>query len=126
MVGGVFKTVIETTERVIGERRLNLLRDLADHAPEAKTTNDACKNAARIFSGNPADVQFSLLYLIKPSGGSAELVSTSNIDQASLACPASVNLGATVQEGWPFHRVLESGKAELVGDLVGLNLREAL
>src|SRR5712692_2681176 len=99
-VGGVFKTVIETSERVIGERRLNLLRDLADHAPEAKTTNDACKNAARIFSANPADVQFSLLYLINPSGGSAELVSTSNIDRASLACPGVVNLGASVPESW--------------------------
>src|SRR5258708_5037748 len=116
-VGGVFKTVIETTERVIGERRLNLLRDLADQAPEAKTTDDACKNAARIFAGNPADVQFSLIYLMKPGEGSAELVSTSNIDRASLACPAVMNLGSTVQESWPFDLALESGKAELVEDL---------
>ena len=116
-VGGVFKTVIETTDRVLGERRLKILRDLADQASEAKSTTQACENAAKIFSKNGADVPFSLLYVVSPDGGSAELVCATNMVKGTPASPAAVRLVDGEQVGWPFNRVLESGKAELVEDL---------
>ena len=36
-IGGVLATVTETTEKVVGERRIVVLRDLGHHAAEAKT-----------------------------------------------------------------------------------------
>src|SRR5690242_16034397 len=41
-VGGVYCIVTETTERVVGERRLALLRDLAARNATARTEREAC------------------------------------------------------------------------------------
>src|SRR5579883_1467861 len=46
-VGGVFTAVTEVTGRVLGERRLNLLRALGERAAEAKDVEAACSGAVR-------------------------------------------------------------------------------
>jgi PAS domain S-box-containing protein len=61
VVGGVFTAVIETTENVIGERRLQTLRDLAARAVDAKDEEQACAIAAATLAENPYDVVFSAL-----------------------------------------------------------------
>jgi signal transduction histidine kinase/DNA-binding response OmpR family regulator len=62
-VGGVFCIVTETTGRVVGERRLSLLRDLGAHSASARTVQDACGLAMEILAGHPMDVAFALAYL---------------------------------------------------------------
>jgi len=61
-VGGVFCIVTETTERIVGERRMALLRDLAARNATARTQRDACVLAMETLAGNP-DVTFALAYL---------------------------------------------------------------
>ena len=61
-VGGVFCIVTETTERVVGERRLALLRDLAARNATARTERDALVLAMETLSASP-DVAFALAYL---------------------------------------------------------------
>ena len=61
-VGGVFCIVTETTERVVGERRLALLRDLAARNATARTERDACVMAMETLAASP-DVAFALTYL---------------------------------------------------------------
>src|SRR6185503_18135746 len=61
-VGGVFCIVTETTERVVGERRMALLRDLASRNATARTQREACVLAMETLAGNP-DVTFALAYL---------------------------------------------------------------
>jgi PAS domain S-box-containing protein len=61
-VGGVFCIVTETTERVVGERRLALLRDLAERNATARTERDACVQAVETLADKP-DVAFALAYL---------------------------------------------------------------
>jgi PAS domain S-box-containing protein len=61
-VGGVFCIVTETTERVVGERRLALLRDLAARNATARSERDACVVAMETLTGTP-DVAFALAYL---------------------------------------------------------------
>ena len=61
-VGGVFCIVTETTERVVGERRLALLRDLAARNATARTERDACVLAMETLTARP-DVAFALAYL---------------------------------------------------------------
>ncbi len=61
-VGGVFCIVTETTERVVGERRLALLRDLAARNASARSERDACVVAMETLTGT-ADVAFALAYL---------------------------------------------------------------
>jgi signal transduction histidine kinase/DNA-binding response OmpR family regulator len=61
-VGGVFCIVTETTERVVGERRMALLRDLASRNATARTQREACVLAMETLAGTP-DVTFALAYL---------------------------------------------------------------
>jgi len=62
-VGGVFCIVTETTERVVGQRRMALLRDLAARNATARTSRDACVLAMEVLTGRPDDVVFALAYL---------------------------------------------------------------
>jgi PAS domain S-box-containing protein len=62
-VGGVFCIVTETTERVVGERRMALLRDLAARNATARTAYDACVLAMETLAAKPDDVTFALAYL---------------------------------------------------------------
>ena len=71
-VGGVFTAVIETTDNVIGERRLRTLRDLAAQGGDAKSEEDACNIAAEILSQNLFDVPFSALCVRAGSGFSIQ------------------------------------------------------
>jgi PAS domain S-box-containing protein len=62
-VGGVFCIVTETTERVVGERRMALLRDLAERNATARTSRDACVLAMETLAAEPSDITFALAYL---------------------------------------------------------------
>jgi signal transduction histidine kinase len=62
-VGGVFCIVTETTDRVIGERRMALLRDLAARNATARTMHDACRLAIETMAARPHDVTFALAYI---------------------------------------------------------------
>jgi signal transduction histidine kinase len=59
----VYCIVTETTERVVGERRLALLRDLAARNATARTAREACVLAMETLSAKPHDVAFALAYL---------------------------------------------------------------
>src|SRR4030095_4713409 len=58
--GGIFTAVIETTERVVGARRLLTLRELGQHVAEV-TVEQACERAAGTLARNPADLPFFLI-----------------------------------------------------------------
>ncbi|MGH9617399.1 MAG: PAS domain-containing protein, partial [Acidobacteriaceae bacterium] len=75
LVGGVFTPVVEMTERVIGERRLRTLRDLAT-ASGAKSENakEACVAAAKVLSTNPYDFPIMAIYLFDADRSKATLV----------------------------------------------------
>ncbi len=62
-VGGVFCIVTETTERVVGQRRMALLRDLAERNARARTMRDACVLAVDTLAATPHDVTFALAYV---------------------------------------------------------------
>ena len=62
-VGGVYCIVTETTPRVVGQRRMALLRDLAARNATARTAGDACVLAMETLAAKPDDVTFALAYL---------------------------------------------------------------
>src|SRR3954470_22304380 len=63
-VGGIFCPVIETTEKVIGERRLRTLRDLAARCEGSDSETSAYGAAATVLADNPRDVPFALIYRV--------------------------------------------------------------
>ena len=52
-VGGLFCAVTEETQRVIGERRLRLLREIAAAMAESRTPSQVCESAARCLANAP-------------------------------------------------------------------------
>ncbi|HYM23388.1 MAG TPA: ATP-binding protein [Vicinamibacterales bacterium] len=62
-VGAVFCIVTETTERVVGERRMALLKDLAANNATARTAREACVLTTQTLAAKPEDVTFALAYL---------------------------------------------------------------
>ena len=100
-VGGVFCAVVETTDKVIEERRLRLLNALAE-AARARTPAAACVHAAAESRARPTDVPFALLYLLDDSGV-ATLAGAANIDAGSALAPAAIRPG---DDGpWPLEQV---------------------
>ncbi len=98
-VGGVFCAVIETTARVIEERRLRLLNSLAE-ATQAKTPEQACAEAAVQIARAPSDIPFALLYMLDDSSRVARLAGIANIEAGTPQSPRSIGVGEA--SPWPF------------------------
>src|SRR2546428_3440880 len=116
-VHGVFTTAAETTQRVLGERRLRTLRDLALHGMEARTTGQACESAVRTLAANPGDIPFALLYLLEADGKRARLAGATGVAPDML--PLSVMLAETESRGatWPLAQVARTGRGAQMNDL---------
>jgi PAS domain S-box-containing protein len=61
-VGGVFCIVSETTGRVLGERRLGILRDLGRIAAEARSVEDVYRQAISVLQAADKDLAFAVLF----------------------------------------------------------------
>ena len=62
-VGGVYCIVAETTERVVGGRRMALLQDLAARQTTARTTEKPTRSRWRRCRRTPQDITFALAYV---------------------------------------------------------------
>ncbi len=112
-IGGVFTAVTETTQRVLSERRLGILRDLAALG-QAKTAELACQKVMQTLAENAADVPFALIYLLDDPDQPASLVGTTGLEPGTPAAPSSVELTATAAAPWPLWQVAHSAQARLV------------
>src|ERR1700742_3720313 len=70
-VGGIICANSDDTRRVMGERQLALLRDLAAGAAHARDRDDACTRAGTALATNPHDLPFAMIYFAE--GDSATL-----------------------------------------------------
>jgi PAS domain S-box-containing protein len=120
-VGGVFCPVIETTERVIGERRLQTLRDLAAKGRGASAA-DACRAAAAVLARNPHDVPFAALFLLDREAGAARLAGAAGIEEGATHAPRTLSLDPAGAGVWPVAAVAQSGKACVVDDIAAAEL----
>jgi signal transduction histidine kinase len=112
-ISGILCTATETTQQVIGQRRLTMLRELATAGSGAKTRLSACLAAADAL--NPYDIPFALFYQV--NGNLAELVASSGLPADSAAAPRAINL--TERSGcWSLVDVLQSRKPLLITDVV--------
>ncbi|GLZ53897.1 SpoIIE family protein phosphatase [Actinomycetospora sp. NBRC 106378] len=65
-IHGLFCAVTETTPRVLSERRMAFLRDLATAMTTARTTGEVADAAGEVLGGDHADLPFGLVYLRGP------------------------------------------------------------
>ncbi|BAY35292.1 putative sensor protein (plasmid) [Nostoc carneum NIES-2107] len=115
-VGGVFCACTEETRRVVGDRRLRILRELAANTAEAKTVEDACEISAKTLDNNPYDVPFALLYLLDEKVTQAQLVGTTRLAPGTTASPQVIDINADSQicDRWSLPAVIADGKSQLL------------
>jgi PAS fold len=80
-VGGIFCAVTDETQRVIGERRLQLLREVAATSSKIHTPEQVCIRAAECIAANARDLPFTLLYLVEHEGKNARLAAQAGADR---------------------------------------------
>ena len=106
-IGGVLATVTEITEKVIGERRIVVLRDLASRSGDARTPAEACMIAAETLAKHERDVPFALLYLLDPDRKRARLSGMAGMVHGDALCPQTISLGqADRGKSWHFDMTL--------------------
>jgi PAS domain S-box-containing protein len=96
-VGGVFTAVMETTEKVIGERRLRTLRDLAAKAVDAGSEQDAWRIASETLSENLQDVPFSVLCQVRPDS-KVQILGASGVDRTHALSTGLCTPGSKLSE----------------------------
>ena len=111
-IAGMLCVVTEVTERVIGERRLRVLRDLAARAAGMETVQEACDRLVGVLGEDAWDVPFACLYVLDESGAAARLAACVGAIPAHLR-PESVDLAGT-SSPWPLAAALASGEAQSV------------
>jgi signal transduction histidine kinase/CheY-like chemotaxis protein len=113
---GVLGVVHETTERVLAERRLVALRQLAANLADAKTVEGACQTAGEALVRNGADVPFALFYAADDLQHEARLVSSSGLEGRPEVAPPTIALDAA-GDPWPLGLVSRSRVPLAVTDL---------
>src|SRR3954462_7232930 len=91
-IGGVFTPVMETTERVIGERRSNTLRELAGASVEGRSENRMWSLAAEVLGRNRHDISFAVFYSLSPERKYVQAKSWTGILPNDALCEGSKEL----------------------------------
>ena len=114
-VGGIFNAVVETTFRVINERRTGLLRDLNEMLGQATSVDRLYEVAQAALADARRDVPFAVLYVAHENSNFLRKVISSGGGLPARACPET--LPAATFEPWPLARVLGESRGVHVRDL---------
>ena len=111
-VGGVLVTVTETTQRVIGERRLKATQALAARTRDARTVREACAISGAVLREHTADIPWALLYLVDHDEHGAVLEQACGLPDGHALGPPRLALNDDTP--WPLRSVLASGEVRTV------------
>jgi signal transduction histidine kinase len=120
-IGGVIATVVEITEKIVGERRIAALRDIGATAGQAKTAEEACAVAARALRSHDKDVPFALFYLLDANEQTARLAAATGVVEGEPASVAAIELDGSENGVWPLAEALAS-KAPVVVEKIDQRL----
>jgi PAS domain S-box-containing protein len=115
-ISGVFCVVTEETARVIGERRLELLRHLGDRIASATTEPGVLEVVRSCLSQRPQDLPFCLIYLFDGRGETAHLACCTGTMAGSSIAPQLIERDSD-NPAWPFALLLDQAKQIDVTDL---------
>ena len=112
-VAGVFVSCLETTDRIIAERRLVLGREWSIRAALDRNVPAVFHSVEEVLRHAATDLPFALLYEV--SGSIATLVSCVGLERGVPAAPSELKLED--HSPWPVGTVARSGREVLVEDL---------
>ncbi|WP_434386037.1 ATP-binding protein [Melittangium boletus] len=108
-VEGIFNAVMETTYRVLNERRTQVLRELSERTAPARTPQEVCLLAAHTLGSATLDVPFCALYLVDEAGREARLTASAGLPPESPALAARVSLEQGHAAPWPLAEARATG-----------------
>jgi PAS domain S-box-containing protein len=114
-ISGMLCVVTEETERVIGERRLRVLRDLGARMGQARTEAEVWKAVEACLRDESRDLPMTLAYLFSEEGP-AKLVSVTGVSEDHPIAPRTIEL----RDGrlWPLGEIARGAPFAQVDDLV--------
>ncbi len=113
--GGIFCANTDDTQRVIGERQLSLLRELASGAAESRTVEEACRRSARALGTDPQDLPFAMIYLVDARNRLVRLCALAGIERDHPAVQDTLSLDGP--EIWPFAEALQTQRVQFISSL---------
>lgn len=116
-VAGLFHPVTELTQQSLGERRMKVLRTLADGTAPARSVNQAIALAMNSLAAFELDLPFAAIYLLDPDLKHARLAGQCGLPPGTLASPLEIDLDKSPSDGWPLAQVARERRSELVDDL---------
>ena len=119
---GIFCPCTETTEQVVGARRLETLRKLGMRSAEARTVDAACRAAVAVLCENVRDIPFAAIYVVDSTGEQATLSAKVILGDAHQLPPA-VCAGDDSRSPWPIAEVLKSRRAKGLVDFAAAGIR---
>lgn len=114
-IGGLVCANTDDTDRVIGARRLALLRELASRTWDADTVGEVYALSARALATDPRDMPFALIYRFEEDGARATLRGTAGISAGHAAAPEVITLDGNTP--WPVSEVMRGGSRRQVTHL---------
>jgi len=111
-IGGLVCANSDDTDRVIGGRRLALLRELASRTWDADTVSEVFALSARALATDPRDMPFALIYRFDEDGARATLCGATGIAPGHAAAPDTITLDGNTP--WPVSEVMRGGARRMV------------
>jgi two-component sensor histidine kinase len=105
-IGGIVCASSDDTDRVIGARRLALLRELASRTWEANSVAEVYTLSARALASDPRDMPFALIYALEEDGAHATLRGSTGVEAGDLCAPESIALDGPAP--WPLSDVVRT------------------
>lgn len=115
-VGGLLCVVTEVTERVVGERRMSLVRDLAPDLSALVTESHVFAALEHRLGSSREDLPFALIYLFDEGGRGARLASAVGVPRGAGIAPEVIR---TDRAGgvWPAGAMFTRSEPMVIGDL---------
>ena len=98
-VGGLFCIVSETTGRVLGERRLRTLRELAKAVQGVRTVDAVHRAAAAALAESSQDIPFALLYGASRNDGAGRLMASAGLAESDPGAAGRLSMARGFS--WP-------------------------
>jgi len=113
--GGIICANTDDTERVIGERQLALLKELAARTTDVRNWREVCARGADALATNGNDMPFAMIYMAEPDLQTLKLVASTGV-AAHEAAPAILPAKGSI---WPVEEVFRTPQQCLELELDG-------
>ncbi|MES2877074.1 MAG: EAL domain-containing protein [Pseudomonadota bacterium] len=114
---GLFHPVTELTQQSLAERRLKVLRALADHTAPAHTVDQAIALTVQTLAEYALDLPFVLIYLLDADLKQARLAGQCGLSPGAPACSLKIDLEDAGKHAWPLARAVSERQNRQVDDL---------